>query len=123
MVCFSPILNDLYKPASRATYPGSLSTLRSPASPGRASRKLSNAASGSAKMFGLPLTSPSVVETGRTRTKPDERFQFVGQRWNPNGRFAVPVGAPEFQRKIPVNCHPPKMPFTTLPELFRNVLP
>src|SRR5262249_19760283 len=81
------------------------------------------AAVGSTNMFGVPFTIEAFDSSGRTRTIPEERFQFVGHRWKPNGRLPAPVGKPEFQRKIPANCQPPKIPLTSLFASWNSAFP
>src|SRR5690242_18286427 len=119
----SLILNDLYRPMSREMYPGARSTLRSPTSPGRAGRQLRYAATGSLNRFGVPFAPFLVVDvsSGRTRTPLDCTFQFVAQTQQSNGAEAI--GSPLFQRKIPVDCQPPKTCSMTPPALPKNRLP
>src|SRR5690348_7591565 len=108
---------------SREMYPGARITLRSPTSPGRAGRKLRYAATGSVNKFGVPFAPFLVVDDsiGRTRTPLDWTFQLVAQTQQSNG--AAVIGSPLFQRKMPVDCQPPKICSVMPPALPKNRLP
>ena len=77
------------------------------------------AATGSLKRFGLP-SSVGDETSGETRTPLDWTFQFVAQMPPSKG---VCTGNPEFQRKIPVNCQPPRTVSTTFGMSLKKVLP
>src|SRR6185369_1355645 len=115
------MLNDLPRLRSSCENDVPRNTFRSPVSPGLGGLTEALNKLRSEKTFaGCDPPRVGDVWIAVVRTSKDLFSQLVAQ---PARSTRLVNGVPEFQRKIPPNCHPPIKAFPIRPALFRNRRP